>query len=351
MFVLDQCHYYTTESHYITAPLSIEEASFPLAYIMIIGHDFNTFERIFRTIYMPQNVYCIHLDKKATFNFKLAVGKLLECFPNAFITSKSEYITYGGISILRAELICMKELIASDVHWKYTINIGDHSFPLKTNKEIVQYLKALKGKNITPHLQSIQKSTERVKYVHTEHRTRTYSSVLKKHKKKSLPPNQLKIYFGSPYVALTRQFVHFVLFNKIAIELLHWSQDTYGPNEHYWITLNSIPGVPGSMVQGVSETSLTAVKWVFQENIHNGCHGHYWQDKCVYGPGDLEWLYNSSSMFASKFEFDKYPLTVECLELRVRERTLNQSEVQVELDWNFFPHYTYVLEDSTKEQQ
>ncbi|XP_023413454.1 beta-1,3-galactosyl-O-glycosyl-glycoprotein beta-1,6-N-acetylglucosaminyltransferase 6-like [Loxodonta africana] len=244
-FGIDYCPYYGTENHYITAPLSIEEAAFPLAYVMTIGHDFDTFERLFRAIYMPQNVYCIHLDKKATNAFKLAVEHLTECFPNAFIASESEYITYGGISRLRAELICMRDLLALDVNWRYVINTRDNDFPLKTNKEIVRYLKTLKGKNITPRLESIQKSAERIKYVHVEHRTRTHSLILRKRKKKNPPPNQLKIHFGSAYVALTKQFVQFALLNKIAIELLQWSQDTYCPDEHFWTTLNNIPGECG----------------------------------------------------------------------------------------------------------
>lgn len=55
----------------------------------------------------------------------------------------------------------------------------------------------------------------------------------------------------------------------------------------------------------------------------------------MYGTGDLKWLFNSTCMFANKFELRTYPLTVECLELRHRKRTLAQSEVQVEPNWYF----------------
>ncbi|XP_058141195.1 N-acetyllactosaminide beta-1,6-N-acetylglucosaminyl-transferase isoform X6 [Dasypus novemcinctus] len=333
------CPSYVTENHYITAPLSIEEAAFPLAYVITVSQDFDTFERLFRAIYMPQNVYCIHIDKKATSEFKIAMGQLLECFPNTILSSKSEFITYGGISRLQADLNCMKDLLASDVPWRYLINTCGHDFPLKTNKEIVQYLKTLNGKNITPHLALALKSDERIKYAHIEHRTRTNSFIQKKRKRKNPPPNKLKIHFGSTYVALTRDFVHFALFNKIANDLLQWSQDTYSPDEHFWITLNKIPGVPGSMAQGVSDTSLRAVKWIFQEHIHKGCHGYYWRNVCVYGPGDLKWLYTSSSMFANKLELGTYPLTIECLELRIRERALNQSEIPVEPSWYLLPNH------------
>lgn len=63
--------------------------------------------------------------------------------------------------------------------------------------------------------------------------------------------------------------------------------------------------------------------------------GHYVHGICIYGNGDLKWLMNSPSLFANKFELNTYPLTVECLELRLRERTLNQSETAVQPSWYF----------------
>lgn len=42
------CTEYVTQSHYITAPLSQEEVDFPLAYVMVIHHNFDTFARLDR---------------------------------------------------------------------------------------------------------------------------------------------------------------------------------------------------------------------------------------------------------------------------------------------------------------
>ncbi|KFW95948.1 N-acetyllactosaminide beta-1,6-N-acetylglucosaminyl-transferase, isoform C, partial [Phalacrocorax carbo] len=94
-------------------------------------------------------------------------------------------------------------------------------------------------------------------------------------------------------------------------------------------------GVPGSMPNASWEGDLKAVKWIDMEESHGGCHGHYVRGICVYGTGDLKWLFNSTCMFANKFELKTYPLTVECLELRHRQRTLSQSEVRVEPSWYF----------------
>ncbi|KAL4676431.1 hypothetical protein H8959_010576 [Pygathrix nigripes] len=94
----------------------------------------------------------------------------------------------------------------------------------------------------------------------------------------------------------------------------------------------SLPSVPGSMPNASWTGNLRAIKWSDMEDTHGGCHGHYRRDSCIYGPEDLKWLYESSSMFANKLELETYPLTVECLELRIREKTLNQGAVPVEPD-------------------
>ncbi|XP_043821891.1 N-acetyllactosaminide beta-1,6-N-acetylglucosaminyl-transferase isoform X4 [Dromiciops gliroides] len=327
------CQDYLLQSHYITAPLSKEEAQFPLAYAMVIHKDFETFERLFRAIYMPQNVYCIHVDEKTTAEFKDAVQWLVSCFPNAFLASKMESVVYAGISRLRADLNCLKDLVASKVQWKYIINTCGQDFPLKTNKEIVQHLKRFKGKNITPGVLPPPHIIRRTKYIYKEQRYIFFSFMLWTLRRKTLPPHNLTIYFGTAYVVLTREFANFVLQDQRAIDLLEWSKDTYSPDEHFWVTLNRIPGVPGSMPNASWEGNLRAIKWHDMEKEHGGCHGHYIHDICIFGNGDLKWLYDSPNMFANKFELKTYPLTLECLELRLRERALNQSETRIQSSW------------------
>ncbi|XP_063115935.1 N-acetyllactosaminide beta-1,6-N-acetylglucosaminyl-transferase isoform X1 [Cavia porcellus] len=331
------CRDYLPRAHYITRPLSVEEAAFPLAYVMVLHKDFDTFERLFRAVYMPHNVYCVHVDAKADPEFHSAVQLLLSCFPNAFLASRMVPVVYGGISRLQADLNCLRDLEASEVPWKYVINTCGQDFPLKTNKEIVQHLKGFKGKNITPGVLPPAHAVGRTKFVHREYIAKgTGRSFVQRTKiLKTSPPHQLTIYFGTAYVALTREFVNFVLTDQRAIDLLQWSKDTYSPDEHFWVTLNRIPGVPGSMPNASWTGNLRAVKWIDMEDKHGGCHGHYVRGICIYGNGDLKWLMDSPCLFANKFELNTYPLTIECLELRLRERTLNQSETAIQPSWYF----------------
>ncbi|XP_068092983.1 N-acetyllactosaminide beta-1,6-N-acetylglucosaminyl-transferase-like [Hyperolius riggenbachi] len=324
------CQEYLRQNHYITTPLSDEEAAFPLAFMMTVHKEFDTFERLFRAIYMPQNIYCIHVDEKATAGYLQAVTDLAECFPNVFLASKMEPVVYAGISRLQADLNCMKDLLQTEVQWKYVINMCGQDFPLKTNKEVVQHLKKFKGKNITPGVLPPDHAIPRTKYVHRE--DIVHSNVRRTNTLKPPPPHNITIYFGTAYVALTREFTKFVLEDQRAVDLLKWSKDTYSPDEHYWVTLNRISDVPGSMPDGEWEGDLRAIKWK-DMNDHGGCHGHYIRDICIYGIGDLQWLLNSNSIFANKFELKSYPPTVECLDMKIRERALNHSEVPVQPDW------------------
>uniref|UniRef100_A0A8C5Q973 Glucosaminyl (N-acetyl) transferase 2 (I blood group) n=1 Tax=Leptobrachium leishanense TaxID=445787 RepID=A0A8C5Q973_9ANUR len=326
----DNCEEYMTQNHYITSPLSEEEADFPLAYIMVVHKDFPMFERLFRAVYMPQNIYCIHVDAKASSRFLNAVEKLSGCFPNVLLASKTEPVVYAGISRLLADINCIKDLVRSEIPWKYVINTCGQDFPLKTNKEIIHHLKKFYGKNITPGVLPPEHAIPRTKYVHRE--DIVHSFVRRVNVIKPPPPHNITIYFGSAYVALTREFSKFIFEDQRAIDLLTWSKDTYSPDEHYWVTLNRMADVPGSMPNGMWEGDIRAIKWS-DMNDHGGCHGHYIRDICIYGKGDLPWLVNSNSIFANKFELKTYPPTLECLEMRIRERALNQSEVAVQPDW------------------
>ncbi|KAJ6664522.1 hypothetical protein lerEdw1_007179 [Lerista edwardsae] len=341
-----ECRDYVPGSRYLTRTLSADEAAFPLAYIVTLHKDFGTFERVFRALYVPHNVYCIHVDEKAPAEFRQAVERLAECFPNAFLASKAEPVIYAGVSRLQADLNCMKDLLRSGTRWKYVLNMCGQDFPLRTNKEIVQYLKGFKGRNITPGILPPAAMTVRTKYVYKEHIGKAASYMQQTRKVKSPPPHNLTIYFGSAYVALTRPFVEFLFDDPRALDLLEWSKDTYSPDEHFWVTLNRIPGlkflsrflqtgVPGSMPNASWEGDLRAVKWSDMAKQHGGCHGHYVRSICIYGTGDLNWLLNSKQLFANKVELKTYPPTVECLELRLRERALNQSEIPAEPSWFF----------------
>lgn len=140
------CEKYVQERGYITSSLTEEEENFPIAYSLLVFKDIQQVEALLRAIYRPQNVYCIHIDKKSSDNFTRAVHGIASCFENVFVSSKSYRVVWGEIGVLLPEIACMSDLWKHK-KWKYFINLTGQEFPLRTNGELVRILKAYNGAN------------------------------------------------------------------------------------------------------------------------------------------------------------------------------------------------------------
>ncbi|XP_061076380.1 beta-1,3-galactosyl-O-glycosyl-glycoprotein beta-1,6-N-acetylglucosaminyltransferase 7 isoform X2 [Conger conger] len=321
--------------HFITSALSSEEEEYPLAFIITIHKELEMFVRLLRAVYAPQNVYCVHVDGKAPPWYKEAVERLAGCFPNVFLASTSERVTYAGFSRLQADINCMRDLVKSPVPWRKVFNLCGQDFPIMSNLELVRYLqsKQWRDRNMTPGVKqppAIRHRTERqYKEVDGSHTVPKGQG-----RKKGPPPHKLQIYFGTAYYALTRPFVDFVLQNKVAKDLLEWSKDTYSPDEHYWVTLNHLVDAPGNHVNGGWEGGIRAIKWSDQEGkSHPGCKGRYVRGICVYGLEDLQWIVNRRNMFANKFAPSSFPEAVDCVEEWHRQKVLRQAEIPIKRAW------------------
>ncbi|XP_030633576.1 beta-1,3-galactosyl-O-glycosyl-glycoprotein beta-1,6-N-acetylglucosaminyltransferase 7 [Chanos chanos] len=330
-----ECSQMYTDLHFITTPLSKEEELFPLAFIITIHKKLDMFVRLLRAIYAPQNVYCIHVDDKASQDYKEKVLRLASCFPNVFLASASEAVTYAGFSRLQADINCMRDLVRSPLRWYRVINMCGQDFPIMSNLELVRYMKGdeWRDKNITPGIK--QPPTMRYRTMYHYEEVKGKKVVVKGwYRKKGPPPHKLQLYFGTAYYSLTRAFVEFVLNSLVARDLLEWSKDTYSPDEHYWVTLNHIPDAPGSNVNGGWEGNIRAIKWKDQEGTsHQGCKGHYVRDICVYGMEDLPWIIQKNSLFANKFDSSSFPDAFNCMELWQRNKVLQQAMVPIQPSW------------------
>ena len=141
------CANFTTSRRYIMDPLSEVERDFPIAYSILMYKHIEQFERLLRAIYRPQNFYCIHVDLASVGDLFHAVVAIAECFPNVYVTEKRVKVRWGQMSVLEPELNCMELLHKTSKLWKYFINLTGQEFPLKTNYELVQILKAYNGAN------------------------------------------------------------------------------------------------------------------------------------------------------------------------------------------------------------
>ena len=148
MDITRDCGIFRDNQGYIQEPVTPEEAEFPLAFSILFYRDVEQVEQLLRAVYRPQNYYCLHMDTKFQKDVysNASINLIVNCLPNVFMSSVSYDVRWGTISILQAEMACMKDLHRHK-DWKYFINLTGQEYPLKTNLDIVRILKSLNGRS------------------------------------------------------------------------------------------------------------------------------------------------------------------------------------------------------------
>ncbi|XP_053380435.1 beta-1,3-galactosyl-O-glycosyl-glycoprotein beta-1,6-N-acetylglucosaminyltransferase-like [Mercenaria mercenaria] len=284
--------------------VSPEEAEFPVAYSILLYKDVEQAERLLRAIYTPQNYFCLHVDADSKQEVHDAVQGIANCFDNVFVVSRKEFIVYAGFTRLQADINCMENLL----HQEY---------PLKTNKEIVKILRIYNGANDIEGLTGRRKLTFRYRnrfvYKHIDKNTKPKS--FKTKQIKDAPPYNITVVKGSAYGIFSRDFVHYIVNNKIARELLDWFRDVLSPDEYYWATLNFNHhlGTPGSHYKDKPDDKpwlATFAAW----SGESPCHGKFVRRVCVFGVGDLKALSSKHHLFENKFHIDYQRYALDCME-------------------------------------
>jgi hypothetical protein len=224
---------------YDSHPIKDSEYEFPLAFSILVYYNVEQLERLLKLIYRPQNVYCIHIDLKSSIEVHKAIESIVQCFDNVFISSKLEDVIYAGISRLKADINCMRDLINfknNFTHnnkivpkWKYFINLASTEFPLRTNYELTEILRLFNGANDIEVLFNNPK--DRVKFSWKPGYKNNERLLIKTDKLKDPPPYNFTITKGIAFGHFSHDFVNFVLNDIHAIDLLRWAEDTYSPDE------------------------------------------------------------------------------------------------------------------------
>lgn len=322
------CQSFTKSRGYHDVCVSEEERNFPLAYSLVVHKSAWMVERLLRALYTPSNIYCIHYDQKSSAQFIAAIEGLARCLPNVFIASKREYVHYASISRLKADLNCLSDLLASEVKWKYVINLCGRDFPLRSNIELVSELKRLNGSNMLETCRPTELKKQRFTFKHElKEANFEYKQLpVKTEQAKDPPPHGIEVFTGNAYFVLSRDFVVHVNSSAVVKDFLAWSEDTYSPDEHFWATLLRLPGVPGEVHRShpditdlMSKTRL--VKWHYLEGKHYPpCMGQHVRSICIYGAAELRWLLNYGHWFANKFDPNVDPVVIQCLEEKLEEK-------------------------------
>lgn len=95
------CDEFRKRGGYRDRPVRPSDSEFPIAFNILVHWHLEQFERLLRAIYRPQNVYCIHVDAKASRTFHSAVAAIAKCLDNVYVASRRQLIVYAGFSRLQ----------------------------------------------------------------------------------------------------------------------------------------------------------------------------------------------------------------------------------------------------------
>jgi len=152
------CDCFRSDLGYFESPedTTDEERRFPIAFSVLTYENLEQTERLLRLIYRPHNIYCIHVDAESSAELHKGLEAIASCLDNVFIAKPPIAVKWGKVSIVHAELLCMRRLLKYK-RWKYFINLVGRDFPLRTNLELVKILTAYNGSNDVDGSREIRK--------------------------------------------------------------------------------------------------------------------------------------------------------------------------------------------------
>ena len=304
--------------------MSKEEEELPIAFGLTVHKDSRLLDRILRAIYMPNNVYCIHIDKKSSEVFRKAIQAIIRCLPNVFIAANSVDVTWGHISVVQAQFSCMEELLKSQVKWKYYISLVGQDFPLYDNKQIV---KALQGLNNTNNIESYPMAKRQLSRMKAVFILKENHQIYKTKKPKGPPPHNITIYKGSTHIIAIREFVEFGLHGQIGKDFYEFLKDSKIPDETIYSSLQRHPGVPGGINGNQPRWIARALYWG-DVKTSKVCRGKWVRKLCWITFQDLSWALgeeNKGKLFVHKIPFNFNEELIECILLARQGRKYDTS--------------------------
>ena len=317
------------------------EMEFPIAFEMLIYYKpvrIQQYIRLLKNIYRPQNVYCIHIDKKAPQWWSQSLKDFANCFPNVIIARNPLNVVYASSAILYAHFKCFHELLESKRDWKYVISLHGTEIPLVTNRQMVEVLRKINGSNI------VAKGVEAVKYKNYNswltHKAVPLKNNVRITKEKLGPiPYNISVYksAASANSALSKEFVNFIFTDKRALAFAKYLDKVKTAVEFFFSTINLFPDAPGGLHTLPRRFKMPLIAqrdWMISKSqfmIKGFCEGHkIVNSMCIVSIRDLPRLQkaseNMSWWFHNKYFIEYDHIVMDCIEKLLIQRNVKEHE-------------------------
>lgn len=257
-----------------------------IGYLILVHRYPQQFQRLFRAIYDPSNFYVVHVDKNSGPELNAEVEAFLRAFSNAEVL-ESKPALWGGYSLVDAELRGMKRLLAMSPSWSHFINLSGQDFPLKTQAEIMAYLRSNENREYIKVENQLKARPD------TMHRLREFvvetdNSLVREMGSRAFLEGATP-YIGNQWMIVSRNFCEFVSADPSVTRYKDFYRNSLIPDEGFFQTvmMNSPHGE-------IVNDDLRMIDWVPDGNIKLRPR--------TYLKADFEALIESANLFARKFD-------------------------------------------------
>ncbi len=250
--------------------VSAKERTFPIAYAINVDREPNQILQFLRVIYRPHNLHCLHYDSKSSSHTKQIMNNIAGCFGNVIIPRRIEAVYWGWHTIQDAFFNCFSDLVLArgKYPWRYVTTLCGMEVPLRTNAEIVDMLEPLNGTSSVQMVGASGQDDSKYKWKWTLNRVTGWVT----RRDSPLPPIPygLKVYKSWAYVALSHQFVQYLLCSPEATALRDYMKDVRIPEENTFAMLFMRPSTPGGYRPEHKDRIFPVVSLIWLDGDHRG---------------------------------------------------------------------------------
>ncbi|CAL4958822.1 unnamed protein product [Urochloa decumbens] len=262
-------------------------------------------ERLWRALhalYHPRNQYVVHLDREAPVSERLALAArvsnstVFRAAGNVHVIRRANMVTYRGPTMVANTLHACAVLLRRGGAWDWFINLSASDYPLMTQDDILHVFSTVpKNTNFIEHTGYLGwKEGQRARPLIVD--PGLYGSkkqdIFWVSQKRDLP-TAFKLFTGSAWVALSRDFVEYTVWgwDNLPRTLLMYYANFVSSPEGYFQTL--ICNAP-RFVRTVANHDLHHIQW----DVPPRQHPH------ALAMADLPAMVRSGAPFARKFPRD-----------------------------------------------
>ncbi|XP_020691341.1 beta-glucuronosyltransferase GlcAT14B [Dendrobium catenatum] len=182
--------------------------------------DLDCLWRTLYALYHPRNIYVLHLDLKSpvaerkNLAARVANQSLFSMVGNVHVISKANMVTYRGATMVANTLHACAILLKKSKDWDWFINLSASDYPLVTQDDLLfTFSKLPKNLNFLEHTSVLGwKEEQRAKplIIDPGLYKKSKSDVFWVSPKRELP-NAFKLFTGSAWMVLTREFIEFCI--------------------------------------------------------------------------------------------------------------------------------------------